>query len=89
MVMTTWRKILERKLANEGDDLIKDLTFGNAASAQLDNEFENDWGSPGIDNPFFAWSERWVYFSLEYDGRLSISRVPRHPGGDAGIQGHV
>ena len=42
-----------------------------------DIEFDNGLGHPeGI--PFVLWTEKWVYFSVEYDGAASTGSVPRH-----------
>lgn len=30
--------------------------------------------------PFVAWTAKSVYFSVDYDGSVSVARVPRNPG---------
>ena len=40
-------------------------------------EFDDGYGMyEGI--PFVLWTEKWVYFSVEYDGAAAVGSVPRH-----------
>ena len=72
MATTTWRKEISKCA---GDDKI---VFCTLTEKELDAEFDNGIGAPcGV--PFTAWSAKWVYFPVVYDGSESVYRVPRNP----------
>jgi hypothetical protein len=67
---TTWRK----KIAEFGDTIIA----CTLSDEELDAEFDDGFGCPeGM--PFTAWSERYVYFPVCYDGAERVGRAPRNP----------
>lgn len=44
----------------------------------LDHDFEAGYGQYGCP-PVYAWTESWVIFVADYDGYLSVRRLPRWP----------
>lgn len=68
--MTTWRK----EIALHKDTIIK----CTLSEAELDIEFDDGFGgSEG--KHFTAWSEKYVYFPVVYDGSEWVGRAPRNP----------
>lgn len=55
------------------------LTWEQAQTDEdLNKRFYQGFG--GVNGaPFTAWSAKWVYFPVQYDGRESIGRAPRNP----------
>lgn len=45
----------------------------------LNFDFENEHGEYG-GLPFYAWTESWVAFGVDYDGKFKFRWVPRNPG---------
>jgi len=69
--MTTWRKLI--KSVADGDEII----FNTLSEEDLDTEFDNGFG--GVEGlPSTAWSERYVYFPICYDGAEWVGRAPRN-----------
>lgn len=68
--MSTWRELIQA--AAEGDKIIA-CTIPNE---KLDEEFG---GYLGFGRPFTAWSEKYVYFPVVYDGAEWVGRAPRNP----------
>jgi hypothetical protein len=52
--------------------------WADAPAELLDEKFDDSWGTAEA-RPFVAWSERWVYFPVTYDGAEWVSKVPRNP----------
>ena len=74
METTSWRVLLEEDLAYYKDELI----YNTLSEEELDSSFDNDYGLHGGVS-FVAWSERYVYYSYDYDGLMKIGVVSRHP----------
>jgi len=55
------------------------LTWEQAqTNDDMNKPFDYTFGSVcGV--PFTAWSAKWVYFPVQYDGAESIGRAPRNP----------
>jgi len=71
MNRTTWRK----KIAQTADDQIIYCTL---TEEELDEVFDNGYG--GIEGkPFTAWSEKYVYFPIVYDGSEWVGSALRNP----------
>lgn len=68
--MTTWRK----KIEEWGDKIIA----CTLTDAELDAEFSSGYGATE-GKPFTAWSEKYVYFPVCYDGSEWVERAPRNP----------
>jgi hypothetical protein len=72
--MTTWRKELQKRL-DENKDVLIACTL---TEEELDIEFDKGYGlEEGL--PFTAWSKKWVYFPVSYDGSEWVGCVPRKP----------
>lgn len=70
--MTTWKELI--KEAAEDDKIIK----CTLSDEELNVEFNNGFGgSEG--KPFTAWSGKYVYFPVVYDGQEWVGRAPRKP----------
>lgn len=69
-----WEDTIEMVAINS-----KLLTWEQAQSDEdLNKPFDYTFGIVcGV--PFTAWSAKWVYFPVQYDGRESIGRAPRNP----------
>lgn len=73
--MTTWRKLLDERREEVGDDT-PIIRFNPEAA--LDEEFTPSYG--GVKGSFFtAWSETHVYFPICYDGMEWVGSAPRNP----------
>ena len=73
--MTTWRELLIPALEGRGEtwDDIRAITL---TEEELDVEFDCGYGgTEGI--PFTVWTDKWVYFPLQYDGAEWVGSVPR------------
>lgn len=71
---TTWRK----KLSEFRDEIIA----CTLTDKQLDEKFDDGFGcSEG--RAFTAWSKKYVYFPVVYDGAESVGRAPRNPCNEA------
>ena len=70
--MTTWRKEIKE---TAGEDKIIACTL---TDEELDVEFNEGFGS-SQGNPFTAWSEKYVYFPVVYDGAEWVGCTPRNP----------
>ena len=78
---TTWRKEIQDALTTAGETW-DDIISHTMSEAELDHEFDPDYGSPeGV--PFTAWTRDRVYFPACYDGSEWCASVPRNPGGGA------
>ena len=70
--MNNWKRILN-ECAN-GDNIIE----CTLTEEELLEDFDDGYG--GIESKeFTAWSERWVYFPICYDGAVWAGRAPRNP----------
>lgn len=49
-----------------------------AGLAKIDQDYDNGYGGADC-YPFYAWTDKSIYFVGEYDGATGIDRVPRHP----------
>jgi hypothetical protein len=56
----------------------KQILTWEAARPWLDEEYSNGFGGADC-RPFFAYTQKWVWFVHEYDGATGICRVPRNP----------
>jgi hypothetical protein len=75
-MITTWRKELTRATASN-NECLQDLVIA-IDELDLDKEFDSDYGTEeGV--PFTAWSGKFVYFPVCYDGREWVGSVPRNP----------
>ena len=84
MTVTTWRSLLEKEQRIRGDETpIISLEWVQEESS-LDEKIDTHWGdtlSPG--EPFVAWSEERVYFSMFYDSAsIEVLSLPRNPSKD-------
>jgi len=69
----TWAHLLAATA--EGDPII---ARAPEDAVVRDQSFYADYGGDeGV--PVLAWSERWVYFPVSYDGQQYFARAPRHP----------
>lgn len=93
--MSTWREMIEVEARDTGDDIAGLVVYpetvlwpigyyddepleGATQQPTLDVQFDNGYGL--IDGPnFTAWSERRVYFPVDYDGSEWVASVPRNP----------
>lgn len=76
--LVTWRKKLEEKFNETGDNFSKMICTLN--ESELDYEFNDGFGSDeGL--PFTAWGEKYVYFPIVYDGAEWVGYAPRNPCG--------
>lgn len=70
--ITNWKELIADKL--DGDVLIA----CTLSEEELIKEFDSGYGgAEGKD--FTAWSEKYVYFPVCYDGAEWVERAPRNP----------
>lgn len=69
---TTWKELIDETAG--GDEIIKNTL----SLDELNKVFDDGYG--GIEGkPFTAWSAKYVYFPVVYDGSEWVCRVPRNP----------
>ena len=74
--MANWKELIDYAL--DGDSLIS----CTLTEKELIRNFNNGYGgSEG--EPFTAWSEKYVYFPVVYDGAEWVGRAPRNPSDEA------
>jgi len=74
---TTWRKLIKKELAKNGDSE-SDILFQTLSQEELDDEFDAGHGiSNGL--PFTMWTIDHVYFPAVYDGWEWCASVRRDP----------
>lgn len=72
--MATWKQLIEEVTRIDGDVIIA----STLTEEELNREFCDGFGlEKGC--PFTAWSEKYVYFPVCYDGAEWVSRAPRNP----------
>jgi len=75
---TSWREEIMEVLEKTGDKASHLIT--TLSEEDLDKPLNDTYSLYSEDiTPFVAWSDRYVYFSHNYDGMASIEYVPRHP----------
>lgn len=75
MERTSLFELVEMERSRVGDSsrqIYSSLNIG-----ELDKKFQNTYA--GNCNPLYLWSEKRVYFTVDYDGKVFISSVPRNP----------
>jgi hypothetical protein len=78
--ITSWRILIEEEMKRRGDSFIN-LVHCTLDDKELDNLFDRSHGTTNS-KPFNLWTKKYVYFSVEYDGRESVSSISRSPNGD-------
>lgn len=78
--MSNWKKMIAEEA---GDDVIIACTL---TEEQLLREFDSGYGGTEGD-AFTAWSEKYVYFPICYDGAEWVGKAPRNPCDEA--TGHM
>lgn len=72
MGMTNWKELIAN--CADGDEII----VCTLSDDELLKEFNSGYGgSEG--KPFTAWSKKYVYFPVVYDGAEWVGRAPRNP----------
>ena len=81
--MRTWRQLIE--YAMQGDqwdkgtgDKIEDILVIDPPDLDLDLKFDAGYGGT-CGHSFYAWTEKFVYFPVCYDGSEWVGFVPRGP----------
>lgn len=95
--MANWREMIagEMKCENDSWDDVIGMAFQHnpdqhdkyespALDKMLDREFHAGFGWPEGDY-FTVWTEKRVYFPVQYDGAESVGSVPRFPCNEATI----
>lgn len=87
-----WRDLISAEMGKNGDSWTNvvhswagpspdhrwDETPPPAPENWLDVRFDAGFGSPE-GHTFTLWTDRWVYFPLEYDGAERCGSAPRNP----------
>lgn len=73
--MTSWR--LELDAAMEQSDPGPIVAIA-PPGIDLDKKFDGGYGGPKGE-PVLIWTERYVYFPVQYDGSEWLGRAPRNP----------
>lgn len=78
---TTWRKSITAEMRRYGETWA-DVVHCTLDDAQLDEEFESDFGGREGE-PFTLWTHSRVYFPASYDGAEWVASAPRNPSDEA------
>ena len=71
--------MLVEAMKSRGEEL-SDLIANTMNDAEMEKAFDSGYGgTEGI--PFTAWTEKTVYFPIQYDGAEWVGSVSRHPDG--------
>ena len=73
--MTNWKKLIDLYIRDCGDD--DTIIACTLTNEELEQEFDNGFGV-SCGKSFTAWSERYVYFPVVYDGAEWVARAPRN-----------
>lgn len=76
---TTWRQEFLDIFEDTGDSF--ETIICTLTDDELDVEFDEGFGIVK-GKPFTAWSEKYVYFPAQYDGKEWIEYVSRNPNGE-------
>ena len=71
-MITSWEALIKAEFEFREDDFSKIIT--TLSKEELKKEFDNNYGEPASE-PFLAWSQDYVYFSVCYDGLMSVEEV--------------
>ena len=83
--LTTWKKLLEIELKKHGESF-DDIVANTMSKKDMNVKFDSGFG--GTEGcPFTVWTEKRVYFPVEYDGSEYVASVSRNPDGIA--TGHI
>ena len=70
--MNSWRELIKEEAKDDK------IIYCTLSEEELDKKFDCDFGwAKG--KPFTAWSEKYVYFPIVYDGAEWVGRAPRNP----------
>lgn len=72
-----WREMIAAEMSKRGEDWSM-VAAVSPADLDLDLQFDSGYGRRE-GKPFLLWTERRVYFSLDYDGSPAVASVPRAP----------
>lgn len=72
MSKTNWKELIEE--AAKGDKIIACTLTEDELLLEFNDGYGNYEGKP-----FTAWSEKYVYFPVGYDGAAWAGRAPRNP----------
>ncbi len=76
--MKTWRQKINQEMKKNKDTSA--VEFSSISEKEMDDKFDDDYG--GEAKPLRLWTEKYVYFSVEYDGATTCESVPRNPVSD-------
>ena len=76
---STLRWLIERELKDRYEKF-DDINWWTYTKEELDSYYEIRYGSMNTPPAFYAWSVRYVYFLVDYDGLCWVSSVPRYCG---------
>jgi hypothetical protein len=80
MEITSWKILIEAEMKTRNDSF-DNLIHCNINESELNNLFDRSHGTTNA-MPFTLWTKKYVYFSVDYDGKESVSSVSRTPNGD-------
>lgn len=76
MSMDSWRSMIAYAVKENGDNI--DELVCTLTEEELDVEFYTGYGT-GEGKPFTAWTPKYVYFPVVYDGAEWVGSAPRNP----------
>lgn len=77
----TWREMISEEMKEYGESW-QNTVDSTLTDEQLDTEFDSGYGvTEGC--AFTVWTEKRVYFPIQYDGSEWCGSVSRHPDGIA------
>jgi len=75
--MTHWRELIEYEMVRH-KEAWRDVLSSTFVIGKEMVQFDNGWGTTCGD-PFTVWTEKRVYFPVQYDGSEWCSSVSRNP----------
>lgn len=78
--IATWKELLDEALAQNGETWA-DVEFNTMTEEDMNKLFDSGHRQGAQGCPFTIWTNKSVYFPVEYDGSESVGRVSRHPDG--------
>lgn len=77
MAKSNWHHLIKNEMENHGDSF-DNVVHSTFEGREIYREFDHGYGSTNGD-PFTIWTEKRVYFPVQYDGSEWVASVPRNP----------
>jgi hypothetical protein len=76
-MITCWKELIFKEMKQHKESF-SNVVKCTLSDQELEEKFDDGWG--GLKGkPFTLWTEKRVYFPVQYDGSEWVSSVPRNP----------